>query len=69
MVDWWVDENKLHHRLFIDFERAPHDALTACVWDIAVMAFERDAWVEHMLRAPPPGDLDRYLAATLNADV
>ncbi len=69
MIDWWADENELHHQLFIDFEPAPQEALTACVWDIAIMAFERGAWIEHMLTEPGAADVNGYLAATLNADV
>lgn len=67
MVDWWADENELHHQLFVDFEPTPPDALTACVWDIALMCFERRAWIEHVLRNPASPDVDGYLAATLTS--
>jgi hypothetical protein len=36
---------------------------------LAVVAYERDAWVQHVLLNPGGPDLDAYLAQQLNADV
>lgn len=75
-VDWWADENELHHHIYIAPEERPAelspaepDALTACVWDLAIMGFERDAWLETVMRNPAGPDFDAYLAARLDADV
>lgn len=72
-VDWWADENELHHHIFTGPKDAPHeiapvgdDELTACVWDLAVMAFERRAWVDTVLANPQGPDLDAYLAQHLD---
>lgn len=72
-VDWWAAENELYRRVLIGpgdepsvLRRAGDDDLDACIWDLAVIAFERDAWVEHVLRNPRGPDLEGYLAARLN---
>jgi len=74
-VDWWENEDELHHKMFIadgaDLEQlrpAGDDELTACSWDLAVIGFERDAWVRHILQASKP-DAEPYLGARLNADI
>lgn len=69
-VDWWGHENELTHRVFVSsadrpFAFADVTAIgpTACVWDLAVIGFERQAWVAAVLQAPDGPDLSRYLAA------
>ncbi len=37
--------------------------------DLAVLGFERDAWVESVLKRADGPDLDGYLSAQLNAEV
>jgi hypothetical protein len=74
-VGWWGRENELHHHVAISpLDRpvalrptAPGE-LTACVWDAAVICFERGAWVDYVLAAPQP-NLDDYLGARLEAVV
>ncbi|HMQ29116.1 MAG TPA: hypothetical protein PKD53_00240 [Chloroflexaceae bacterium] len=72
----WADENELRHFVFV----SPHDApellsevtgsgLIACAWDLALICFERAAWVETVLAAPARPDLDAYLARRLDARV
>ena len=41
--------------------------LSADVWDLRLLAFERDAWVESVLR-PERADLDAYLGRTLEEE-
>ncbi len=74
-VDWWENEDELHHKMFIAEDKnlaqlspAADDELTACSWDLAVIGFERNAWVRHILQAPEP-DLQAYLHAHLNENV
>jgi hypothetical protein len=66
-VDWWANENELFHHVFTSSTDAPErfeyvtpTGLAACVWDLAVIDFERQAWLETVLAAPTP-DIDRYL--------
>jgi hypothetical protein len=68
-VDWWAEENELRHHVYASDARSPTDltyvtpdGFCACVWDLALIAFERDAWVDTVLREPGPAALDNYLA-------
>ena len=36
---------------------------TGCVWELAIVDFERRAWIEDVLANSPGPDLERYLAA------
>lgn len=64
-VHWWATRVDLFQRYF----RAEHDApghLVAvstpsigCVWELAIVAHERDAWVQHTLG--PAARTDAYL--------
>ncbi|WP_420626789.1 hypothetical protein [Candidatus Poriferisodalis sp.] len=47
------------------FEPVPPGGPTACVWELAVHAHERDAFVVHVLNPPDGPDYDAYLADTL----
>ena len=73
-VDWWADENELHHHPFLgpspeELRPARPEDSIACLWDLAVVAFERQAWLHAVLKNPHGPDLERYLAAQLNDDV
>lgn len=72
-VDWWENENEVQHRIFVSPRERPAelrdagaDGMMACVWDLRVMAFERDAWVANILRNDDGPDIEGYLAAHLN---
>lgn len=41
---------------------------TMCVWELPVVAYERDVFVAHMLQSRPP-QLDRYLADVMPGTV
>ncbi|ASR56056.1 hypothetical protein ACT17Q_16115 [Cellulomonas sp. CW35] len=69
LVSQWFDADMLKHRVrgvHVDDEGrttlAPLDEqdLVACVWELEVVAFERDAWVTNVLAA---GRLDDETAA------
>ncbi len=60
-VDWWAQENELHHHVYVApldqptaFRYTTPSGLIACVWDMQLMAFERDAWVGTVLRGGLP---------------
>ena len=75
LLDWWAEGDLLYHHLFArplgsDADLVPvTSGLTACVWELPVLSFERDAWVREVLAQPTAANLDAYLATTLNADV
>jgi hypothetical protein len=75
-VDWWADENELHHHVYTSateelekFDDTTPTGLSACVWDLRVQSFERDAWLEEVLRKPDGASVERYLVRRLNEDV
>ena len=72
-VDWWEHENELHHHVFFSPSAEPAGLRPAvdgdpiaCVWDLAVVAHERDAWVRHVLASEAGPDFDAYLADQLS---
>ena len=76
LVSWWVGENMLQHHVYFSssdfpcsFEYISPSGIAACVWEMEVLAFERDAWVEHVLANPSGPNLEMYLTRQLNADV
>jgi hypothetical protein len=74
-LDYWADENELHHHVHVSPSEEPASleyvtptGLIACTWDLRVLSFERNAWVECVLANPSGPDIDEYLARTLNDD-
>lgn len=70
LIHWWGLESILHQRLLTaqlgetTFRRAPQDVV-GCVWELPVIMFERDRWVDCILSPPHPdvqGYLDGHLA-------
>jgi hypothetical protein len=59
VLAWWDRENELPLRVFVREQsggaawRVARGGESVCVWDIQVIAFERDAWVATMLSAEP----------------
>ena len=75
-LDYWADENELHHHVYVSPTEQPAQmeyitptGLTACVWDLRVMCFERQAWLESVLTNPAGPNIDTYLARQLNEDI
>jgi hypothetical protein len=67
-LDWWARENELHHLAWVadhrhplDLQPIPRRGPHGCIWDLAVIAFERTAWVASALLNPNAPDLDGYL--------
>jgi hypothetical protein len=72
-VDWWAAENELHHHVHVAESGRPEtlrprsaDELTACVWDLELIAFERKAWIRCVLERPDAPDWDAYLTNLLS---
>lgn len=75
VLDWWFGENMLHHDVFrsaaetpTTFER-PVDGPMACVWELYVLGFEREAWIDTVLANPFGPDLEKYLSRHFDAAV
>jgi hypothetical protein len=74
-LDYWADENELHHHVYVSPSEEPASleyvtptGLIACTWDLGVLSFERDAWVEAVLANASGPDIEEYLARTLDED-
>jgi len=75
-VSWWSHENELRQRVFtasldrpLEFEDVTPSGLAGCVWDLAVVAFERRAWISSMLLDPGSPGLDAYLSSRFDSAV
>ncbi len=75
LIYWWQDENELHQRIFVSpkgdpiaFEQVENQP-AGCVWELAIVDFERRAWIEDVLANPGGPDLERYLKRRLDEDV
>jgi hypothetical protein len=75
-IDWWANENELFHHAYVSPIDAPDQfsyvtptGLTACVWDLRVMCFERQAWLETVLQSPNGPNICAYLDARLSEDI
>lgn len=72
----WTGENMLRQETWVASREGPtrwedisFSGLTTCVWELAVLCHERQAWIKHVLR---PGNLSAmadYLKDVLNADL
>lgn len=80
VLGWWSEENELPMRVVRRDQRpgatwrAARDGESFCVWDLQVIAFERDAWVDTVLthdvdRAPLAARVNAYLARRLSSPV
>ena len=74
-VGWWADENELHYHVWAapsgeteDLRYMNEKGPAACVWDLRVVAFERDAWVEEVLARAAGPDVEAYMKRRLNED-
>jgi hypothetical protein len=74
-VSWWENDNELQHRVFFSapdrpagLRAATQEEPIACVWDLSVIAHERDAWIRHVLANPAGPDPSGYLADTVSGD-
>lgn len=68
VLNWWDRENELFNRVLMrgfgdaDAWEWGRGGETACVWDLLVIAYERDAYVDYVLERPDAPDLEGYLA-------
>lgn len=70
VLAWWDNENELPLRVFVRNHdeaawRPAAGSESVCVWDLLVIAFERDAYVRCVLSSA--GGPDAYLAAQFSA--
>ncbi len=75
LLNWWTLTSRLHQRAFrsrLDtpehFEAYPVEHGALGIAELAVLCFERQAWIDTVSAAAAP-NLDHYLAWTVNVDV
>lgn len=71
LLDWWADEIQVRQQLFRSgsenpstFDRVTND-LIACIWELRIVAHEREAWIDTMLKPPGRPDVCGYLERRL----
>lgn len=77
IISWWTGENMLQLFAYIADEKLPDQfhlisdkGIVSCVWEMAILWFERNAWVEKVLMQPEnPDALNQYLQEQLNDDL
>jgi hypothetical protein len=75
LIYWWQSENELHQRIYISPKDGPisfepvENQPAGCVWELAIVDFERRAWIEDVLANPGGPDVERYLERRLDEDV
>jgi hypothetical protein len=70
-VSWWTQGDSLSHKYFAydaatATARPVDGAMIACVWELGIVGFERDAYVES---AFGDGDAARYLELRLDGEI
>ncbi|BDD06494.1 hypothetical protein [Aureibacter tunicatorum] len=73
IINWWVGENMLNSHVFLtkkpelcDFHKISGDGLTFCVWELAIVNHERQAWLDCFLLQSSEPQYSTYLKDTLN---
>ena len=77
IISCWVDENMLQLFAYLasptnpeEYQLVSDKGIVSCVWEMAVLWFERNAWVKYVLQQPDhPDALIHYLQQHLNEDV
>ena len=75
LLDWWFEQEILKQKLFSSPCDTPEEItpaepeLLACTWELAIHAFERQAWIETVLNNPAGPDLAAYLDRRFNGEV
>ena len=75
-LDWWADDNELYHQVYLSpaddpchLQYVTPTGLASTVWDLRVLCFERQAWVDTVVANPAGPDFSAYLKRRLNEDV
>ena len=72
VLNWWDNENEYFNRVYVrrrdaaEVWRRAGAGEAACVWDLQIVWFEREAYVRHVLAPHDGPHLDRYLRERLN---
>lgn len=74
IFSYWVEENMIDHLVYMidplsekGYKRIEPNTIVSCVWELEVLYFEKQQWIEHMLKGR--GNTNAYLSNTLTIDV
>lgn len=72
LIHWWIGGEMLQGQTFFTpytranrFELKTDRGLWACVWELAVISFEREMWIEHILKNAGAPDFEGYLQSNM----
>ena len=74
IISWWTDENMLQLLVYLATNENPthfklysDKGIVSCVWELEILWFERNAWVEEVLQKQlNETNINHYLQITLN---
>ena len=73
IINWWIDDNMMQHFVYltsphrpVDFKIYSDSGIVTCVWELAVLWHERNAWIEHVLKQSDHPDFEKYFEQQLN---
>jgi hypothetical protein len=73
LINWWIGgemlQSKTHFTNFDkpdEFNEVPKDGFMACVWELAVISFERAMWIDCVLKNSANPNLTGYSQKHLN---
>lgn len=75
VVSWWNNENELVIEVYVkkigeeNNWRKAEQGQSICVWDLEIIWFERNSFIETILSKPNSPDVEAYLGHKLNIDV
>jgi len=76
LLEWWSDENALNHHIYTSSFDSPTEIKeitlegpNICVWELRLLCYERQAWLDNVLANPKGPDLESYLNFCLNENV
>lgn len=75
IINWWIDENMLQNFVYLlkedsdQYKLFSQNGIITCVWEMAVLWHERNAWVKHVLQQHNNPNIKGYLQDQLNTDI
>jgi hypothetical protein len=74
ILNWWVDQVMLQsHVYFSDFQEPylfkpyKYSNVIACIWELEIMNYEKNAWVESVLKQVGENSISCYLNQKMTA--
>jgi hypothetical protein len=73
IFDWWAHQNELRHIVFKanadtleSFRNITSSGEAFCIWELNVIAHERESWIRNILENYPNPNFESYYADRLN---